>query len=411
MKAESVLTRMATFVGGAGEWMHYAAATWLAFEVGGAKLSAVYLVALCLPGALIPKVNRAGGFMAPVAAGILAVYWTGSSPEMIAGLGLAGGLGAAAAKRPPAWTVGLNGSHGTGGIAGAAAAVVAGGVWGPRYALGAGAVLLLIGWLAGERHQLGGSLSPAVVPAAAGVAFAVGLRVLEPEFFGDAVSSAIFVAAWATGVHLGWRLSSRADARAVIAAPFLAGAGMAVFGVVDGPSMPFLYASVAFCVGLVGGTSEGAPPERLWSPRRHVLLIGAMAGAAWVAGRDAPLETQTIAAAAVALLGGFISLTVVRRMWKVETFKEEAKAAHKPIPKPAPIFEELTAAEIAQIVSELRTALTTARAIREDALRKFRESTAPPPDLFEPFKRSARTAVDDLLAGVKAAGERIGAKS
>lgn len=404
------MTRMATFTGGAGEWMHYATATWLAFDVGGARLSAVYLVALCLPGALIPRVNRAGGFLAPVAAGILAAYWTDSSPEMIAGLGLAGGLGAAASMRPPAWTAGINGNHGFGGIAGAFGAAVASGLWGPRYALGASAVLMLIAWVAGERHQLGGSLSPAVVPAAAGVAFAAGLRVLEPKFFGDAVSAGLFVTAWAVGVHFGWRLSSRADARAIIAAPFLAGAGIAVFGVVEGPSMPFLYASIGFCVGLVGGTSEGTPPERLWSPRRHVLLIGAMAGAAWIAAREASLETQTLAAAAVALFGGFASLTVVRRMWKLETFTAEAKVAHKPVAKPSMATgypEPLTAAQIAQVVSELRAALTTARAIREEALRKFHEATVPPADPYGRLKESARAAIDELIGELSAAELRV----
>jgi hypothetical protein len=393
-------TRIGTIAGGAGEWMHYAGATWLAYTIGGPGLVALYLVAVTLPGAVIKGVNRAGGFLAPAALALLSAYWLGSSPQTILALGLVTGVGHAAARRPTAWTSGLNASQGVAAIAGGATAVALAFNFGIRYSLAGGALLLFVAWLLGEEHEVAGPVAAPVVPAMMGVGFAAGIRVLESGFLKDQISAALFVAAWALGVHLGWRASNRADARAVLAAPFAAGGLLAVFGIVEGPVTPFLYMTIAGCVGLVGGTSEGTPPTRLWSNRRIGALVAAMSGAAWSTWMIGSVETLLFGGGAVAVVGGFVSYSMVRRAWLAETRVPEAVPARaavatvvasQPEPAPAMAFQEataeefrpqpaseraeLSAVEIARIVSELRSALTTARAIRADAMKRVAAPT------------------------------------
>jgi hypothetical protein len=408
--------------------MHFAGATWLAFTVGGPGLVALYVAGLAIPGALIKNVNRAGGFLAPGALALLAFYWTGASAPMVAALGLVAGVGGAAARRPSAWTAGLNSTQGLAGVAGGVTAVILATSGGARYSLAVAALLLLLGWMAGERHELGGPLSPPVVPAAMGVGFAAGVRVLEPGFLKDEVSAAVFVAAWAMGSHLGWRASGRADARAVIAAPFAAAATLAVFGVMDGPAMPLLYGTIAGCVGLVGGTSEGSPPTGLWSDRRVAMLVAAISGAAWSFWMTESVETLMLGAAAVSLAGGFSSLTLARRMWVAEargtTTEEVAPARPAPPtaarivteteqdegvpgePELAPVPAAPSVLEIARAVSELRSALTTAKAVRADAIAKV---TRPPvsADEIRKSREAAVEALDEMIAEARSSLSKI----
>lgn len=397
-------TRIGTIAGGAGEWMHYAGATWLAYNIGGPGLVALYLVAVTLPGAVIKGVNRAGGFLAPAMLALLSFYWRGARPATILALGLVAGVGQAAARRPSAWTSGLNASQGVPAIAGAATAVALAFNFDIRYSLAGGALLLFVAWLLGEEHEVAGPVSPPVVPAMMGIGFAAGIRVLESGFIRDQISAALFVTAWAIGIHLGWRASNRADARAVLAAPFAAGGLLAVFGIVEGPVTPFLYMTIAGCVGLVGGTSEGTPATRLWSNRRIGALVAAMSGAAWSTWMFGNVETLLLGGGAVAVVGGFVSYSMVRRAWLEETrgVPEAVPAgavaasattivASQPEPVPAMAFQEataeefrpqpvseraeLSAVEIARIVSELRSALTTARAIRAEAMKRVAAPT------------------------------------
>jgi hypothetical protein len=403
--------------------MHFAGATWLAYAVGGPGLVALYVAGLAIPGALIKNVNRAGGFLAPAALALLAFYWTDASPPMVAALGVVAGVGGAAARRPSAWTAGLNATQGLAGVAGAATAVILATSGGARYSLAVAAFLLLLGWVAGERHELGGPLSSPVVPAAMGVGFAAGVRVLEPGFLKDEVSAAVFVAAWAMGSHLGWRASGRADARAVIAAPFAAAATLAIFGVMEGPAMPLLYGTIAGCVGLVGGTSEGSPPTGLWSDRRVAMLVAALSGAAWSTWMIESVETLMLGAAAVSLAGGFSSLSLARRMWAAEArgaTEEEVPPARPAPPTAARILttaadeeyarEPVPAApsvlEIARAVSELRSALTTARAVRAEAIAKV---TRPPVSQSEVRKsrEAAVKALDEMIAEARSSLSKI----
>jgi hypothetical protein len=157
-------------------------------------------------------------------------------------------------------------------------------------------------------------------------------------------------------------------------------------------------------------------------------LVAALSGAAWSTWMTPNTETLMIGAAAVSLAGGFSSLSLARRMWIAEargTSVEPAPAA-RPAPATAARIlapertperapEPVAAAqppsapsilEVARAVSELRSALTTARTIRQEAIAKV---TRPPvsADAVRKSREEAVKALDEMIADARSSLSKI----
>ena len=422
-------SRLAGFSTGAGEWMHYAAAIWLASRAGGLTLVGLYLVVSTLPGAFlrVQGDRHVAGSLLTAAALVGLVAFRPLPPVGFLLAGAAAGTGAALAGRPTAWTSGLNAFHGYSGIVGGIAAVLAAAFGGPEWALVGAALLITLGALAPNRPRLVGPLPRALYPATAAVGFCVGMRVVEPGPFEGPVASAVFVTAWAMGMNVAASSTRPPDARLVVGAPFLAAAVLAGLGVVTGPAWVFLYGVLAACVGFVGraggsssmGTSSESPDRSrsdLWPGGRRIGLGGAVLGAAW-ASQVSGLEAITAGAAAAALAGGFLSLAFVRRADAVRAqpalpvgVAEEMAELAPLTPDPAEPREELPLTtpsasvepiDPVAVLQMLRSALAEAREIRTKAIAVAIDSSKP----FVLPVGEVSKVIDELLVSAGRAGE------
>jgi hypothetical protein len=455
MNSHPFASRIGTFAGSSGEWMHYAGASWFAYETGGVPLVALYLGAAAVPSVLVKGHSRAGGLLCPAALAVLALSGPDRSAELMVAAGAVMGVGGAFVSRPPAWTSGIAGAHGWAGVVGAVAAVFVPAFSSVTNTLWAAAGLTAVSALLGEEHRGAGPSPPGLQPALAALGFLAGMRVIEPSIFGRPVSAALFAAFWAIGAAFGGRVASRTDARVVVGAPFVASASAAALGVLRGPSLAFAYAAAAAGAGVVGGAApDGAKGP--WAGRAWVLVTAVPAGALWgifVIGR----EDRYFGAAAILLIAGFLSLAAARRLaaaWppgvrpEVPVQAEAAPASPAaevtarprvlpPMapPRPAPIRERpafpdaarerpsrqpavrpepapprpaVPAAagseEIRQAAEELRRALAEARRIRSEALALLRRVTAEP---VGRARREALAVAESLRTEVNAAGRRL----
>lgn len=393
MKPSPLRRQTGTALGRAGEWIHYVAVIWLAFSAGGTGAVALYLIAATAPGVFMAR-GRLTALAAPAALVILASKSIALSVPVLVLLGGVAGIGAAAAGRPAAWTAGIRGAPGASGFAGAAVGMIMVASGAVRPALLVAASLLFLAWVLGEEHESRPSRPAVLVPATLGVAFVIGLRVLEPALFGRPAAAGLFAASWAAGVEVGWRASHRADARLILGAPFLVAGALAGAGAVQGPGLLFLYGGAGFGVGLIGGT--GFPGEERARPRGWPLLIAAVTGSLWaMSQRD--FASAVWGGAAVALVGGFVSSVLARRVPAPETAK--APGAEVAV---EPIEESLESA-----VAELAQAIERARSIRREALTAFREASAV--DALSQTRAHIRMLVDELSGKVNESREKLGA--
>lgn len=332
--------RIGSLAGASGEWMHYVAATWLAFSIGGTRMVALYLVAVALPGTFVRRRWPGARFLPP--AGVLALAVLSErnlDPLTLTLLGLGVGTGAALSGRATAWPAGLVAPPTWPGVAGAAAAVGLNAAFGVGFTLLGSAALLGVASVFPGEGRAGGQIQRPLVPAATGLAFVVGLRVLEPALGGDPSGAGALAAMWAAGAQLGWLASARMDARIVLAAPFAAGAAVAGLGALDGSARLLPYLGVGVCVGVVAGVagSNVSLGESLWPKPRMWLVAGLAVGAAWGVRQGNSLEAASAGAAVAVLAGGFISVAAARRFRIPQRLPEKALAVAK-LPRRAAII-------------------------------------------------------------------------
>lgn len=311
MRRKTISTTVGTGLSRAAEWIHYVTASWLVFERGGTRAVGAYLVAVALPGSLVRRF-RPGGLVAPLAVVMLALSPATMEAWQLIALGLAVGLGSAWAGRPVAWMAGVQGTSGMMGIAGAVAGLIFVASGAVLSGLLTAAALMAVSFAFGESHETRTARPSVVQPATVALAFVVGMRIVETGLFQRPAAAGLFAVAWAIGVEAGWRTAPRTDARIVLGTPFLIAAALAVLGVVQGPSMLFLYGGIGFGIGVVGGS--GLPQQDRGLPGRSTrYVLAAMAGAVWAASSN-DFSTTVWVASAVALGGGFISSQLARRL-------------------------------------------------------------------------------------------------
>lgn len=433
-RIRSALTHAGGAAARAGDWVHYVAVGWMAFETGGASMVAIYFFAVGASSFLLDGRFRGRWLAALLTSFLGPAAWIGLflqsevTASMLAAAGVLAGASSAASGRPSAFTAGLNSAPGWAGLVGVGAAlalVVSG--W-AELLLPTAACLVAGGLLLGERHAVGLSL-PGVLFASSGSAAALGgIRTLEPLLVGltggvaaDRVSAAGFALAWAAGLEMGWRRAGAADARIVLGAPFAAAAALAGLGVAPGPGSLFLWAGAGGLAGLVLGTGSRSRSGRIWPGGRGWLLPPAFAAAAWSAwwwdwGSS---EIALSGAAAAVLLGGFVSLAAAKRAarhrvgaarHRVEVAKPTAPLPQTPpvAPSGSPSVAPLAVAlpvglgerDVKQAVSDLRRSRVTARALRRQVLEEFQRSRNDP--LSE-----ARRAILEVIDGLEKEARRL----
>lgn len=374
--------KLGNAAGLAGQWMQFVLCAWVAFRSGSYLFTSLYLLASAAPSVLpIPKV-RAIGILAP--AGVLWMAAGEPSALVIIAAGWSVGLGAAACGRPLALTAGITGGPGWAGPIGAASCLFLPALLGVQASLWVAAALLVVAVVAGESHDRRGPVPPALFPAALVLAAVAGLRVLEPGFDSGSIRTpAAFATAWAIGAQVGWRPAPSADARAVLAAPFLGAMALTGLGSVRGPGLIFLYGFLAACCALV--TGGGSP--RLVGPMslsRRSLLVGTAAGALWA---NAPFDFQVLAwgTSGAVIAGGFISSVAARRVPAPPVVEEQL-----PVQEPEELFDQR------RVVELLLDATRTANQIRGAALGELRGAqTAISP--IGAARMEAEGVIDDLL--------------
>lgn len=405
-------------LGRAGDWLQYVGGTWLAYTTGGTRAVALYLIAITLPAALLPRF-RFGSLFAPAALALMAVSSRTVTVASIAVLGVLVGSGSAFAGRSPAWIAGIYGAPSIPGFLGAALGMVLIGRGMVTEALAGAAVVLFAAFLAGEVHQGAIPRERILVPAVASMAFVVGLRVLEPGLLGGPLAAGLLVTVWAAGTEVGWRAGPRTDARLVLGAPFMVAAALAGIGAFsDGPAILFLYAAVALGVGLVGGAGAG-PGERVWPASWSGYLIVALAGLLWAVRAAAGFESVVWVAGGVAIIGGFVSSALARRVAAPETAPalESPVAASSIQARPATaavipeeallafVSEPGLEAQLQMAVEELAESMRRARVIRREAIAAVKAVATSNP--IPNARARIALVVDELLTDIRDTAERL----
>lgn len=394
---------MGNAAGLAGQWMQFVLCGWVAFSQGSYLYSSLYFLSVAAPSALpLPRV-RLLGMLGPI--GVLSVFLVGEpSLPLLIGSGLAAGLATAGCGRPLAISSGFTGGPGWAGTAGAALCIFIPGLVGIQTAAWFAAGLLAVAVVAGESHDRRGSLPSALLPAAMALATVSGLRVLEPGFDSGLRGFAAFATAWALGVQTGWRASPNADARAVLAAPFLGAMALTGLGYVSGPGLIFLYGFLGACCSVVGGS--GLPRTDQSMPlNRRALLVGTAAGALWA---NAPYDFSVIAnwTAGAMIAGGIVSSFIAQRAPapEVQVSSPEPPRLESPqldvenieaIFPPAAAIEEPVLTE-RQVVELLLDATRAANQIRRDALLELKRARTVGTDLPK-AKDNVKAAISELL--------------
>ena len=386
------------FLGAAAEWIHHVAAISLTVKMGGPELTALYLVAYVLPRYLIEP-PRWLWILSPI--GFVSIALLPASTPLVVSAALVAGIGRAAAGRPSAWLAGLEKVSGVPAVLGAATGAALLSSSDPAGFIGAAVVCVFAYNDGPSRVGASGPLMPSVVAAA----IVIGMRVLEPVLLLDPAAGAVFAIAWAAGAGLGARWSSRADLRAVAAAPFVGAAAIALMGTVEGPGMLFLWSGVAMSTALI--TSAAARSAGRLRAIAPVIVVCASAFAA-AAGFFERLPSALWFGATVLLVGGFVSLGVLARGARAEPKAVEAEPVIPPEPATILLDQDIveepeTEDALVMAATELLDALKTARSIRADALDTLWMSMDP----FHDLKGKTSDALDELSAAVSRARDRL----
>ena len=389
---KAVTPRMATSVGtrfgAAGEWGAYVATMTLAFERARVA-GCVLLIAGMSIGGFIRYRGRGPAMLAPAALVAAAVWHGVVGGVSLAVIGLALGWGASAAGRSSAWLGVFGGRPTWAGVSGAGVAAIVGLTYGLPAAALTAAVCLVVGTLAGEDHSASQTGGPLVFSTSLGIAFAIGIRVLEPAFILGARSSIFYGVAWIIGADIGARISKDADPRAVLGMPFVFSASLAGFGQVEGPGSIFLYALTGTAAAMVlqSGARKASGtlrPGITW-PQAAVLAAGIL-WAATIGSYDVPVTVWVMSG--VVLVAGFAGLATARKLREPVASGQMAGDADFYAPLPSAVVatheEEpsLSDQQVREAVELLLDATQRARTIRTEALQRFREAGSSPVSIF-----------------------------
>ncbi|MCA1838725.1 MAG: hypothetical protein LC723_00125 [Actinobacteria bacterium] len=293
-----------------GEWAAYISMMTICLERRGLLGCALFLLACSVSHLAIRSKNRWLTLVSPVALGAVAMSAPSLGLATIAASGVAVGAGAAAAGRPGAWLSMLTAAPSWAGVLGALLSAILGLVSGPVSGLWAAVGLLLLASVLRENHDEPGR-GPLLGAPALGIAFAMGLRILEPAFINGAESSVLYSLAWVVGAQIGSRSAYKADPRSVLAMPFVFAAALAAFGKVAGPGSIFLYGITGAASMMVLHSASAASAVRPAPKVGQVLAL--LAGWVWavsIGAYDLPVTLWVVSG--VVLVAGFAGLVSVR---------------------------------------------------------------------------------------------------